>query len=129
MRHRWGLASRRLCLGAESLVFRSPVTSSGAEGVGLVPVEAVASREPHRQSVRWGSPDRLTRFLGIESAPWDRPVPAWVAETARVGDVGARGALTSGRGTQILSPTPAGRRPPHPDHSRNIHMETMIILT
>ena len=33
-----GLVSRRLCLGAESLVFRSPVTSSWGDGAGLVHV-------------------------------------------------------------------------------------------
>ena len=62
VRHRWGSASRRLCLGTDPWVFRSPVTSSGAEGVGLVPVGSGDPREPHRQPVRWGSPDRLTRF-------------------------------------------------------------------
>ncbi|MDE0146098.1 MAG: hypothetical protein OXL95_09535 [Nitrospira sp.] len=62
MRRRWGSASRRLRLGAESLVFRSPVTSSGADGVGLVHVASVDPREPHRRPVRWGSPDRLPRF-------------------------------------------------------------------
>ena len=62
VRLRWGLASRRLCLGADPLVFRSPVTSSGADGVGLVPVRSGDPREPHRQPVRWGSPGRLTRF-------------------------------------------------------------------
>ena len=36
------------------------------------PVEAVASREPHRRQVRWGAPRRLSRFWGIEPAPGDR---------------------------------------------------------
>ena len=29
-------------------------------------------REPHRRPVRWGSPVRLSRFWGIESAPLER---------------------------------------------------------
>ena len=62
VRHRWGLASRRLCLGAEPLVLRSPVTPSGDDGAGLVHVGSRDPREPHRRRVRWGSPDRLTRF-------------------------------------------------------------------
>ncbi len=60
-RHRWGSASRRLCLGTDPWVLRSPGTSSGAEGVGLVHVGSGDPREPHRRSVRWGSPGRLTR--------------------------------------------------------------------
>ena len=59
---RWGSASRRLCLGADPLVFRSPVTSSWADGAGLVHVGSVDPREPHRRPVRWGSPNRLPRF-------------------------------------------------------------------
>ena len=62
VRHRWGLASRRLRLGAESLVFRSPVTPAGAGGTGLVPVASGDRREPHRRPGRWGSPCRLPRF-------------------------------------------------------------------
>ena len=61
-RRRWGSASLRLGLGADPLVFRSPGPSSGAEGVGLVPVEAGASREPHRPPIRWGGSAGLTRF-------------------------------------------------------------------
>ena len=54
VRPRWGSSSRRLCLGTDPLVFRSPGTSSGVEGVGLVPVASVDAREPHRQQIRWG---------------------------------------------------------------------------
>jgi len=53
-RRRWGSASRRLCLGVEPWVLRSPGTSSGAEGVGLVPVGSGDPREPHRPPIRWG---------------------------------------------------------------------------
>ena len=54
VRRRWGLASRRLCLGTDPLVFRSPVTSSGAEGAGLVHVGSREPREPHRPQICWG---------------------------------------------------------------------------
>ena len=74
-RRRWDSASLRLGLGADPLVVRSPGPSSGAEGVGLVPVEAGASREPHRRPGRWGAPGRLPRFLGLEAAPGGRVVP------------------------------------------------------
>ncbi len=62
VRCRWGSTSRRLGRGAESLGFRSPVTSSGAEGARLVHVGSGEPREPHRRPVRWGGPDRLTRL-------------------------------------------------------------------
>ena len=62
VRPRWGSASRRLDLGAEALVSRSPVASSGDEGAGLVPVASDEPRDPHRRPGRWGDPDRLTRF-------------------------------------------------------------------
>ncbi len=62
VRRRWGSPSRRLGLGAEPLVFRSPVTSSGAGGAGLIHVGSRDPREPHRRPVRWGDPVRLTRF-------------------------------------------------------------------
>ena len=87
---RWGSASRRLCLGADSLVCRSPVTSSWADGVGLVHVDSVDSREPHRPPVRWGSPGRLTRFVGIASAPGDMAVPAWWPRPSASGMTGPR---------------------------------------
>ena len=61
-RRRWGSASRRLCLGTDPLVFRSPGASSGDEAVGLVHVASGDPREPHRRPGRWGSPGRLTRF-------------------------------------------------------------------
>ena len=54
VRHRWGLASRRLCRGAEPLVFRSHVAPSGEGGSLLVHVGSVDPREPHRRQVRWG---------------------------------------------------------------------------
>ena len=59
------------------MVFRSPVTPSRDDGAGLVHVASVDPREPHRPPVRWGSPGRLTRFVGIASAPGDMAVPAW----------------------------------------------------
>ena len=37
-------------------------TRWGGGGSGLVPVGSREPREPHRRPVRWGSPDRLTRF-------------------------------------------------------------------
>ena len=67
-RRRLGFASLRLCLGAEPWACGSHVAPSGEGGVSLVRVEAVASREPHRRQVRWGSPRRLSRFWGIEPA-------------------------------------------------------------
>ena len=71
-RCRWGAASLRLGLGVAPLVFRSPVTSSGAEGAGLVPVGSGDPREPHRPPIRWGGSAGLPRFWGIEAAPRDR---------------------------------------------------------
>lgn len=67
-RLRWGFVSLRLCLGADPRSCGSHVAPSGEGGVSLVHVDAVASREPHRRQVRWGSPGRLSRFWGIEPA-------------------------------------------------------------
>ncbi|MDE0405886.1 MAG: hypothetical protein OXI53_11325 [Nitrospira sp.] len=48
------MASRRLCLGAEALVFRSSVAPAGTGGTGLVHVGLREPREPHRQQIRLG---------------------------------------------------------------------------
>jgi len=74
VRRRWGSASRRLDLGAAALVFRSPVTSSGAEGVGLVPVGSREPREPYRPQIRWGGSAGLPRFgkRGCAGGTWRR---------------------------------------------------------
>ena len=99
VRHRWGSASRRLCLGTNPLVFRSSVTPSGDDGAGLVHVASVDPREPHRRPVRWGAPGRLTRFLGIESAPGDMAArTTWIVASNQRGPP--------------LSPCPLSRRGP-----------------
>ena len=112
VRRRWGSASRRLCRGAEPLVFRSPVTSSGADGVGLVPVGSREPREPHRPPIRWGGSACLTRFWGIASAPGDRagPTPGGANPSA----AGCDGA-------------PAGGSPA-PDHSHTLHITAPTFL-
>ncbi len=100
-----GLGLTSALSGDRSVGLPSPGTSAGVEGAGLVPVASGDAREPHRRPVRWGSPGRLPRFWGIESAPGDM-----AARTTWIVASNNRGPLTEVRTS--LTPWTTDRSPP-----------------